>query len=162
MTALDDPLSPAAARPIWLMTLADLALLLVGFLVLIQATTDRAVLVRGLRTGFGAVDRVQPDIQLAAAAAGFAPGSAQLADPAPLVAWTRDALRDPRASVTITGAAASSEGGVLLAADRARAVIAALVAAGLPADRLQLATARGPARATLTLALIGEPARSPS
>ena len=35
---LDDPLSPAPGKPLWLMTLADLALLLVGFLVLVQAT----------------------------------------------------------------------------------------------------------------------------
>lgn len=160
MTALDgdDPLAPPAGRPIWLMTLADLALLLLGFLVLVQATADRSTLARGLREGFGAIDvPAEQPIPVAAAAAPFAPGSATLGDPAPLVAWARDALADPRVTVTVTGSDAAD---VLLAADRARAVLAALVAAGLDPARLSITTARGPARATLTLAFAGEPDRS--
>ena len=83
------------------------------------------------------------------------------ADPAPLVAWARAELRDPRVTITVTGAAEPAEG-VLLAADRARAVLAALLAAGLPADRLQLATARAAGRrATLTLAFEGVPKVQP-
>ena len=159
MTLEGDPLLPVPAKPLWLVTLADLALLLLGFLVLVQATTDRAALARGLRDGFGATEAAPP-IALAAAAARFDRGSAALADAAPLVAWTRDALRDPRATVTVTGTAGADEGGTLIAADRARAVLAALTAAGLPGERLSLATARGPARVTLTLALAGEPVRS--
>ena len=151
----DDPLAPAPPKPIWLLTLADLALLLVGFFVLVQATNHDA-LARGMRTGFGATVETAP-MPLAAAAAAFAPGSAALADPRPLVAWARDALADPRVTVTVTG---SDRADVLLASDRARAVVAALIAAGLPSDRLSTATARGPARATLTLAFAGEPDRS--
>ena len=160
MTFLDDPLTPLPGKPLWLVTLADLALLLLGFLVLVQATVDKSALARGLRAGFDGVEQVASPIPLAATAAGFKPGSAVLADAAPLVAWTRDALHDPRVTVTITGSAAGDEG-PLLATDRARAVLAALTAAGLPAERLQLAFARGPARATLTLALSGEPRSNP-
>lgn len=154
----DDPLAPVPGKPLWLMTLADLALLLVGFLVLVQATSDRAALAKGLRDGFGAAGPAAA-MPLAAAAAPFSNGSAVLTAPAPLVAWARDALRDPRAVVTVTGAATPQEG-ALLAADRGRAALAALIAAGLPADRLQLAITRGPPRATLTIALAGEPTRS--
>lgn len=151
---IEDLLSPPPSRPLWLMTLADLALLLLGFLVLVHATADRDALARGLREGFGAA-AVAP-MPVAAAAADFAPGSATLADARPLVAWTRDALRDPRVVVTVTGSADD----VLLASDRARAVAAALTDAGIPADRLTIATMRGAARATLTLAFVGEPPRS--
>ncbi|WP_425229202.1 hypothetical protein [Sphingomonas sp.] len=160
MTANDespgDPLCPSPGRPLWLVTLADLALLLVAFLVLMQATTDRRAVARGLQSAFG-VDAAPPPIPLAAAATTFAPGSATLADPRPLVAFAQDALADPRTALTVTG---SDPTDVLLAADRARAVLAALIGAGLPPQRLTLATARGPARATLTLAFIGEPDRS--
>ena len=150
---MTDPLDPPSARPLWLVTLADLALLLVGFLVLVQATDDRDALARGLRDAFGQAEAAP--IPVAAAVTAFAPGSAALADPAPLVAWARTELRDPRVTITVTGAAERGEG-VLLAADRARAVLAALIGADLPADRLQLATARAPGRhATLTLAFEG-------
>ncbi len=158
---LDDPLSPPPARPLWLITLADLALLLIGFFVLMQATTDRAALAQGMREGFDAP--VEAAMPLAAAAASFARGSARLTDTAPLVGFARDAVRDPRVTVTVTGSASTAEG-ILLASDRARAVAAALTAAGVPAERLTLATApgtqRAPARATLTLAFAGEPLRS--
>ncbi|WP_419807985.1 hypothetical protein [Sphingomonas sp.] len=162
MTSLDlgDPLAPAPAKALWLVTLADLALLLVGFLVLVQATGDHSALARGLRGGFGTIVLDAPEappMPVAAAAVAFASGSSALTDPAPLVAWARDALADPRVVVSVTGSDGSD---VLLAADRARAVLAALVAAGLPPARLTLLTARGPARATLTLAFAGEPTRS--
>lgn len=156
----DDLLSPPPGKPLWLVTLADLALLLVGFLVLIQATTDRAALARGIREGFGASEAAPPPVPpmpVDAVAAAFAPGVATLAEPAPLIAWARQALRDPRITLAVTGSATPDEG-VLLAADRARAALAALIAAGLPADRLQLATARaGGRRVTLSLAFGGEP-----
>ena len=52
---------PSASRPLWLMTLADLALLLVGFLVLVQATSlDRDALAKVLREGFGVTDAPMP------------------------------------------------------------------------------------------------------
>ena len=54
MTAGDYPDAPAT-RALWLVTLADLALLLVGFFVLLQANQhlDRKALARGMREGFG-------------------------------------------------------------------------------------------------------------
>lgn len=157
----DDPFAATPARPVWLMTLADLALLLVGFLVLIQATANRDAVARSLRERFGT--EAPAPVPVAATATSFAPGSATLADPAPLIAWARDALADNRVSVTITGSVAAQEpGGVLLATDRARAVLATLIAAGLPADRLVLSTTHAAgARATLTLAFAGEPRSIP-
>lgn len=150
MTA--DPFPAASARPLWLVTLADLALLLLGFVMLVQATANRDALARSLRERFGTAEAT---VTVAAAAAEFAPGSAMLADARPLVAWAKDALRDPRVTVTVTGAAEPAEG-VLLAADRGRTALAALVVAGLPADRLQLATTPAPARrVTLTFAFTG-------
>lgn len=158
-TDLGDPLARESARTPWLMTLADLALLLLGFLVLVQATGNREALAKSLRERFG---EAQAAVPVAAAAADFAPGSATLGDAAPLVAWAREALADPRVAVTVTGAAASEEGGVLLAADRARAVAAALAAAGLPTGRLRIATTAAPtARAFLTIAFAGEPGNQP-
>ena len=154
ITDLDDPLSLAPARAPWLVTLADLALLLLGFMVLVQASTNRDAVARSLRERFGAAEAIVP---VAATAIGFAPGSAAAGDTAPLVAWARDALADPRVAVTVTGSVAPNEGGVLLAADRARAVAAALADAGLPTDRLQLTTSSvAGRRATLTLAFTGE------
>ena len=60
MTVDEFPESPSG-RPIWLMTLADLALLLVGFFVFIQASRhlDNQALARGIREGFGAQARVR-------------------------------------------------------------------------------------------------------
>ena len=161
MTLLDDdPLAARPGRPLWLVTLADLALLLLGFMVLVQATTDKGALARGLRDGFGATASAEPPIPLAATAVRFAPGSADLSAPAPLVAWARDALRDPRVTVTVTGGATRDEG-PLLATDRVRAVLAALTAAGLPAERLQVSLTTGAPRVTLTLAFAGEPRSQP-
>ncbi len=67
----------AAPRPLWLVTLADLALLLVGFFVLIQATRAQpSALAHSLRAGF-ATD--EPALPVAAEGVmGFAPGSLSL------------------------------------------------------------------------------------
>jgi hypothetical protein len=154
----DDPFVTADAKPLWLITLADLALLLIGFLVLIQVTSDRRAVTQGLREAFAASEPAPMPVDAIAVA--FAPGSAALIDHAASIGWTRDALRDPRVTIAIAGSAGAGEGGVLLASDRARAVAAALTSAGVPADRLTLTTTRGPARATLTLAFAGEPFRS--
>lgn len=166
MTA--DPL-PAArpGRPLWLITLADLALLLVGFLVLVQATTlDKAALARGLRAGFEAA--APPSLPVAAAGLdGFAPGSAALpGSPAAVVAWARDAARDPRVRLRVVGAVDGSaadtdpvmRSGALLAADRARAVAVALVASGAIAPaRVTIVNADRPGRrrVLVTLAFAG-------
>src|SRR5438105_3210138 len=114
MTCDDFPL-PAPARPLWLMTLADLALLLVGFLVLVQATQlDRRSLAQGLREGFGAPPPPAEPIAVAAAGvSGFAPSSAALpGSPEALLQWSRDALRDPRVSLRIEGATDGTAGDV--------------------------------------------------
>lgn len=155
-----DPLMPPGQRPLWLVTLADLALLLLGFVVLIQASANREAVAASLRARFGA-EEIAPAV--AAVAADFAPGSARLNDAAPLIAWAADALRDPRVTVTVTGSATVGEtAGVMLAADRARAALDALAAADMPTHRLQLATSRaGGARVILTLAFTGQPWSQP-
>ena len=125
-------------RPLWLITLADLALLLVGFFVLLQATQtagDRPLapraLAAGLREGFGAPVTAAPAIAAAqivrprlsvppaalpVAAAGmldFAVGSATLpTSPAALAGWASDAVRDPRVQLTVTGSVDGTPGDV--------------------------------------------------
>ncbi|WP_354301285.1 MULTISPECIES: hypothetical protein [unclassified Sphingomonas] len=125
-------------RPLWLITLADLALLLVGFFVLLQATQtagDRPLapraLAAGLREGFGApatataaiaaaqIARPRfpaPAAALPVAAAGmldFAVGSATLpTSPAALAGWASDAVRDPRVQLTVTGSVDGTPGDV--------------------------------------------------
>lgn len=142
-----------AGRPVWLLTLADLALLLVGFFVLLQARQlDRHALASGLRAGFAAP--APPVAPMPVAAAGlldFAPGSAALASsPAATVAWARASASDPRVVLTVTGTADGSRAdvdtatgsGAVLAADRARALAAALATAGIAPGRLVITTSR--------------------
>lgn len=150
MTDFDFPAAPAG-RPLWLITLADLALLLVGFFVLVQATqhVDRRALADGFRAGFGADAQTEQVIPVAAAGMmNFAPGSATLpGDTAGLVAWAREAARDPRVMLTVTGSVDGSPGdvdpttgsGAVLAADRAR-VVAAALAEVVPAGRMMITT----------------------
>lgn len=159
----------APARSVWLITLADLALLLVGFFVLLQAhrEADRARLFAGLRNGFG-VEAPAPIDPMAVARArvdGYAPGSAD-ADLAATIAWARDVTRDKRTVITITGSTAptgdvdpATGSAAILAADRARAVAAALVAQGaVSPDRLILRVAPGQRRAvTLSVGFAGVP-----
>lgn len=141
-----DDLAPA--RSVWVITLADLALLLVGFFVLLQANRelDKDKLLAGLRAGFGIEAAAMPPMTVAAARVdGFAPGDSY-ADTRDAIAWARDAARDRRTRITITGSTAPSgdtdpvtHSAAILAADRARHVAAALVEGG----------AVGPARITL-------------
>ena len=166
----DALLDPLPARPLWLWTLADLALLLVGFFVLVQAT-DRRALAKGLREGFGGavVDSIKPDpIPLAAAAVAFAPGSAVPQAPASLSDFAATNLRDPRASLRVSGATLG-EGDVdpttgsadLLAADRARAVAAYLIGHGITADRILIAAAgTGRRTALVTVSFTGDTNRT--
>ena len=105
MTADDLPL-PAPARPLWLVTLADLSLLLVGFFVLLQANRDLDPrrLAEGLAAGFGVTAPAMP--VAGNAIDGFAPGRADLPySPAALAAWAGAELRDPRVRLTVTGVA---------------------------------------------------------
>ncbi len=170
MTLTDDFPVTTPGRPLWLITLADLALLLVGFFVLLQANQhlDRKALASGFRAGFGAsAEKAAPDPLPVAAAGmfGFAPGSATLpASPDSLVAWAREAARDPRVSLRVTASVDGTSADVdpatgsaaVLAADRARAVAAAL--APVVGNRLVIHTADRPSRrqVVVTLAFTGE------
>ncbi len=135
----------APAKSVWLITLADLALLLVGFFVFMQAnrSLDREALVAGLRSGFGVEEAVIPPMAVATARIdGFASGSAVLPDATTVIGWARDAGRDPRTQITIIGStdanAATGSADIdpatgsaaILAADRARTVAATLVRSG--------------------------------
>jgi hypothetical protein len=166
MTEIAYP-DPPAGRPLWLVTLADLALLLVGFFVLLQAQgNDRAALARGLREGFG-VSTPDP-APLPVAVDGvfdFSPGSASLRGPTTALAqWASEAARDPRVMLTVTGFVDGSAADVdpatrsaaLLAADRARVVAAAI--AGSTSARIAITTSQTPGRraALVTLAFAGE------
>jgi hypothetical protein len=156
----------APARPAWLMTLADLALLLLGFMVLVHASAEprRQEIARSLRETFGGEDAA-PLMPVAGLTVRFERGSADLSDPAALVAWARAELRDPRVELTVTGSTDGSAAdrdpatgsALLLATDRARAIAAALAFIG--PDRLRLTTAAHPRgrAATVTLAFAGEP-----
>lgn len=159
----------APARSVWLITLADLALLLIGFFVLLQAhrEADRARLFAGLRNGFGveAPAPVDPMVVARARVDSYAPGRAD-ADLSATIAWARDAARDTRTVITITGSTAptgdvdpATGSAAILAADRARAVAAALVAQGAVApSRLVLRVAPGTSRAvTLSVGFTGDP-----
>lgn len=174
MTAalLDDDLPEIGqSRPVWLMTLADLALLLVGFFVFVQASQqlDQSALAKGMREGFGvhdtsvqrAIEPIDPMAVSVGAMRGFAPGSAVPTQaPERLVAWARDATRDGRVSLRITGGVdgtpsdvdPATGSGAMLAADRARAVALLLLAAhAVPADRLTIVTATRPAGRAVTI-----------
>ena len=163
----DALLDPPPARPLWLWTLADLALLLIGFFVLVQAT-DRRSLAKGLREGFGvAAPDVAPDpIPLAAAAVSFVPGSAVPQAPDTLLEFATANLRDPRASLRVSGGTAGA-GDVdpatgsadLLATDRARAIVFYLIGRGIAADRILIAPAgAGRRTALVTVSFTGDPA----
>lgn len=151
------------SRPLWLITLADLSLLLVGFFVLLQASkpVEPRELADGIRAGFGIKDAMPVEI---AAVSGFAPGSAELPDAGSALDWARGAARDPRTRVTVTGETdgtpqdvdAATGSAAILAADRARAVAALLVRSGAVApDRIVIAIGTGRRRAVLTLGYAG-------
>ena len=162
---VDDPIfDEAPPRPLWLMTLADLALLLVGFFVFLQAnqTMGPREIAAALRSGFTS-QPVEMPVDLAVVR-GFEPGSAELPDAAGALAWARDAARDPRTRLKITGEVDGTAddkdpvtgSGAILAADRARAVAAELVASGaVSPDRIIITTATGQRRAVLTLGYDG-------
>lgn len=157
------PPSPPT-RPLWLVTLADLALLLVGFFVLIQASEKPRAITDALRESFGGTRAAAALPVMAAGLFDFAPGAAALpASPATVIAWAREAVRDPRVALTVTGSTDGSVADVdratgsaaLLAADRARALAAALAPVS---DRITVTTNPRPGRraAIVTLAFVGE------
>jgi len=152
-------------RPIWLITLADVMLLLVGFFVFLQANQALSgeAIAAGLREGFG-IAAPAPMAVDAASVTGFAPGGSAVLPPTAVLAWAREAARDPRIIVRIAGGTDGSPGDVdratgspaILAADRARAV-AALLARVVPPTRLAIETRPGAGRAVqLNLAFAGE------
>ncbi len=177
ITPFDDDDAPA--RPLWLVTLADLGLLLLGFFVFVQASQhlDPAAVRASIREGFGVATARTAAAPAPAPAAepamaqqlgsvdGFAPGSAHIAtDTAALVRWVRGATTDPRTQVRIAAGTDGSAGDVdpitnsaaLLAADRARAVAVALVESGAIApDRIQFAGGEAAPRARRVLIAIG-------
>jgi outer membrane protein OmpA-like peptidoglycan-associated protein len=160
------------ARAVWLTTLADLSLLLVGFFVFLQVNTvDSHALAAGMRAGFGMdADQPAPSVKPAPAMAldlatvtGFAAGSTD-ASMADAIAWAQTVARDPRIQLQITGETDGSAADVdsatgsaaILAADRARAVATALVRAHVVApNRIHIATGTGQRRAVLTLGFDG-------
>lgn len=159
---------PPPAKPLWLMTLADLALLLVGFFVLIQASERPRAVAEALRASFGGAEAPAASAMpvMAAGLLEFAPGSAVLPEsPAAVIAWAREAARDPRVALTIAGSTDGSATDVdpatgsaaILAADRARTLAAALASIS---PRITVTTASRPGRraAIVTLAFVGEPA----
>ncbi len=155
-----------ASKPLWLVTLADLALLLVGFFVLMQASEKPRAVTDALRTSFGGapVAASAPLPVMAAGLLDFAPGSATLPEsPAAVIAWAREGVRDPRVALTVTGSTDGSTADVdpatgsaaILAADRARTLAAALAPIS---RRITVTTAHRPGRraAVVTLAFVGE------
>lgn len=153
------------ARTIWIATLADLSLLMVGFFALLQATrpAERPAMVQAIRAGL--TDSLAPPAMALeiAAVSPFAAGSA-LPPPAAMqaaITWARDAARDPRTRIEVIGVT-DPEGDVdpmtgsapLLAADRARAVATALVRAGaVRPDRITIAATGAPAARGVQLRL---------
>lgn len=157
---------PLARRPLWLITLADLSLLLVGFLVFMQATArkpqpEQAAIQAGIREAFGG--EAAPRLSVAAnAVAGFAPGDAALPrDTAGLSAWAREALADPRTSLVVTGYADGSPAdrmsGSALALAGLRAEAVARTLAWVPPERLRLAAAIAPGARRVTLSISYDP-----
>lgn len=166
MTVFDED---ERARAPWLMTLADLSLLLVGFFVFLQANqVDPAKLAAGIRAGFGASESAATPAPMPvdiATATGFSPGSATPADTASALEWARTAARDSRTRLRITGEVdgsatdvdAATGSGPILAADRARAVAALLIRQrAIDPSRIILSTGRGQRRTVLTLGFEGD------
>lgn len=158
---------PRAAKPLWLITLADLSLLLVGFFVFLQAASHKpqhqqAAIEASIRNAFGGDSQARLTLD-ANLITGFSPGSAELpAGAGPVIAWARDALADPRTRLMVTGysdgsAADRRDGSALaLAGLRADAAIAALDGVVAP-DRLRPGAAIAPGPPRVTLAITYDP-----
>ncbi|GAA0725943.1 flagellar motor protein MotB [Sphingomonas japonica] len=163
LARFDEPV----ARPLWLITLADLSLLLLGFFVFLQAarSIDEARMVDGVRQAFGG-DTSEPAMAAMpvdlAIVGGFASGSALVSGSVTDIArWLDDAARDPRTTVTLTGVTGSASdvdprtgSRDILAIDRARAVAAQLVASGaIDPARLRIGAAATGTRGHVALTI---------
>lgn len=144
-------------KPLWLVTLADLSLLLVGFFVFLQATAhkparEKAAISGGIREAFGG----DPATRLAvdANAVAFAARSAVPPDLTAIRLWAKDALADPRTKLVVTGYADATED-LALAGARADAVLAEL--GDIPADRIRAGAARLPDARRATLIISYDP-----
>lgn len=144
-------------RPLWLVTLADLSLLLVGFFVFLQATSHRpareqAAISAGIREAFGG----EPSAPLAVDANAVAFDRASSVPPnlRAVKAWAIDALADPRTHLVVTGYADSAEG-LALAGARADAVRARLD--DVPSGRIRAGAALSPGAHRVTLTISYDP-----
>ncbi|MGC6400444.1 flagellar motor protein MotB [Sphingomonas sp. FW199] len=173
MIAAADPFEMPDARPVWLTTLADLSLLLLGFFVLVMATEgqDRTRLAAGMRAAFGvetegtAPVRPAPMPLETARVRGFVAGDDGIPDAGMAIAdWARAAAADPRVTLTLSGGATGGEdvdpdtGSIaVLAQARALAVAQALVAArAVRPEQLRIAAHDGqPAREAQVIVTIG-------
>lgn len=166
MTAFDEE---EPGRAVWLVTLADLSLLLVGFFVFLQASqVDPAKLAAGIRSGFSTRETASTPVPMPvdiATVTGFTPGTPIPTETASALEWARAAARDPRTRLRITGEVdgsaadvdAATRSGPILAADRARAVAALLVREhAIAPERIVISTGRGQRRAVLTLGFEGD------
>ncbi|KQN24986.1 hypothetical protein ASE86_01550 [Sphingomonas sp. Leaf33] len=161
---IDQLMEDESRRPIWLVTLADVMMLLVGFFVFLQANpkVDAATLGNALREGFGLAAEAPIALE-ANVVQGFATGSAAL-PPYDVAGWVRAVTNDPRTTIRVTGGTDATPADVdpatgsaaILAADRARAVAAA-IARDVPPGRIAIDTRPGAGRAVqLTLSYDGE------
>ncbi|MFW2830473.1 hypothetical protein [Sphingomonas sp. ID0503] len=123
----------ALARPRrsnWVVTLADLALLLVGFFAMVQAVSGRgdkakAEMTAGLRAEFlgQAPEALTVDINRVTDFAGY--------DRAALAQWARAASADPRSHIVVSGYGAN----LAAAAAHAEAIADGLSAEGFISER---------------------------
>jgi flagellar motor protein MotB len=131
-------------NPRWLMSFADLCLLLLGFFVLLQARQNDAVAAQSIRAAFGAVESGRLDVYRAAAL--FEPGEAILRpnQSARLVlAGARAAKGGGRIRLESVGveAATARFDAWELAAARTAAVARAIARGGLASDRIDITVA---------------------
>lgn len=145
------------SRPLWLITLADLSLLLVGFFVFLQATghkSDRrqAAISAGIREAFGG--EAGPRLAVDANVVAFAAGSAVTPNMRTIQSWAADALADPRTRLVVTGYADPSEG-MALAGARTDAVMKGLP--DIPTARISAGAALLPGTHRVTLTISYDP-----